>query len=128
MLGSDAQIIAFVQKKNDERIALNQSPYRFADLYHSANRTPVSDAGVSYLGFITLVLAVCQFTGCLKLKPTHTKHNAVKKTTLFRLTLSIFDLILKVNITKTSFTPKSSGYIVMYLVLAKFMYGQYGLR
>lgn len=42
----EQEIIAFVQKKNDERIALNESPYRFADLYHSANRTPVSDAGV----------------------------------------------------------------------------------
>ena len=90
MLSSDAQIIAFVQKKNDERIALNESPYRFADLYHSANRTPVSDAGVSYLGFITLVLAVCQFTGCLKLKPTHTKHNTLKKNNIIQIDLVHF--------------------------------------
>ena len=45
------QVLAFVSKKNDERTAAGESPYRFADLYHSANRTPVAvaDANVSWL-------------------------------------------------------------------------------
>ena len=33
---------------NDERIRLGQPPFRFADLHHSANRTPTSDHSVSW--------------------------------------------------------------------------------
>ena len=49
MLFLDApEIVVFVFRKNDDRITSGESPYRFADLYHSANRTPVGTADVSW--------------------------------------------------------------------------------
>lgn len=41
------QVLTFVHATNKQRIAQNLAPFRFADLYHSANRTPVStEAGM----------------------------------------------------------------------------------
>lgn len=49
-LGSSnfCQIIGFFEMTNADRKSIGNTPYRFADLYHSANRTPVSTPEVSW--------------------------------------------------------------------------------
>ena len=40
-------MLGFVLHNNEAKIGMGQPPFRFADLYHSANRTPTSEHSVS---------------------------------------------------------------------------------